>query len=38
VVVLEKLSLGDLRLIVDRAIHQLGITKLDSAAEANGFV
>jgi len=38
VIVLEKLSLADLRLIVDRAIHQLGITKLDSAAEANGFV
>lgn len=36
VVVLEKLSMDDLRVIVGRAIQQLGITKLHSASEANG--
>ena len=33
VIVLEKLSIDDLRTVVDRALVQLGITKVVSAAE-----
>ena len=34
VIVLEKLSLDNLRVVVDRALQQLGIIKLDSASHA----
>ena len=35
VIVLEKLSVDNLRVIVDRALQQLGITKLNSAPSVN---
>jgi len=38
VVVLEKLSVDDLRKIVRRAIQKLEIIKVDSASDADGFM
>ena len=38
VIVLEKLSLNDLRVIVNRAIKQLGITRMDNASDVDGFM
>jgi len=38
VIVLEKLSIDNLRVIVDRALRQLGITKLHSASHVTESV